>query len=302
MKAWNCMSVLAAGGLILGGLLAGACAGDDATTTGAGGGGGSDSTSSTMTTTTTGMTTSSTMTGAGPTTTTGGGGAPPGMGICESELTIDGAVYDGCLSANCCDSFDPCLADADCATCLESGPMGAGCDTNALYQAFQGCFDTSCTGAICDTELATGSPNLNACIDANCCTTFNACEVDAACAACLGDPMGAGCDMLPLFTDYTTCRDMSCPADICGTQIVFGITYGNGSQDIAYDSNLCAATNCCADLTACADPAGDGFLEMDDPEVAACVLCLQGDAACAAGPVKTSADAFNACFMTSCGN
>jgi len=228
-----------------------------------------------------------------------GGGAEPGTGVCETDLEFDGDVIDGCLSTNCCASFDPCLADADCTDCLESGPTGAGCDTNALYQPFQTCFATSCPGLICDSTLGTPSPLLNACIQDNCCATFSPCAADTTCTDCLSDDTIVGCDTNALYTPYLTCRDGSCPQDICGTGIIFGITYPNGSQDTAYDSNLCAQDNCCAQLTACADPEGDGFLPMNDPGTTACLLCLQNDPACSSA-IEPDATAFSACIEAEC--
>lgn len=289
MKAWYLLGLFACGGLVF---VACGDSGDD--TTGAGGAGG------------TGNVTSGPSTGPGMTTTTTttsstGGGGP--TGICDGmpPLNIDQGVYDGCLSANCCESFDPCAADMDCLACLQN-PMGAGCDTNTLYQAFQTCFDTNCPTAICGTMLAYQSPNLNACVNNNCCATFNPCELDPACNACLQDPMGTGCDMLQLFLDFQTCRDTSCPSDMCGSGIVYVITYDqfNMAQDVNYEQTLCAHTNCCTPLVDCADPAMDGFLDMNDPEVADCIECLNMDANCSGGAVQMAAQEFNQCVMMNC--
>jgi hypothetical protein len=278
--------------VVLGGAFAAACG--DSTGTGGGGGNGNGGDpqggdpSNTVT-----VTTSVNIGGENE------GGAEPGEGICQSELFIDDAVYDGCLSANCCASFDPCAADADCLDCLED-PEGAGCDTNALHMAFQECFDTSCPTAICGSELATPSPNLNACIQENCCDSFNPCEADMASNACLMDPELPGCDVDALFATYTTCRDMSCPGDICGSQIGFVTTYPNESQDANFDTNACGTENCCKDMTACADPDGDGYLEENDPDVDACLLCLQEDPNCVGGAIETAATAFTACMTAEC--
>lgn len=287
MKAWKYLGLLALTGAIMGACSTETTDNDDGgTTAGTGGSGGATATSVTSSTTST--------------VTTGVGGSGGASGICMSSVEFDGDVFDGCLNANCCAQFDPCLADTDCATCLQNGAGAPGCDTNTLYQSFIGCFDDNCAASVCDTTLAYQSPNFNTCINDNCCSTFTPCEADMACAACLGDPEGVGCDTNTLFQAYTTCRDASCPADICGTNIIFVTTYYNMSQDVNYDSVLCAQDNCCQDLTECADPSMNGYLEMNDPEVDACLLCLQGDPQCMAGAVSDAADAFNACFSQNC--
>jgi hypothetical protein len=72
------------------------------------------------------------------------------------------------------------------------------------------------------------------------------------------------------------------------------------SQDTNFDTNLCGGENCCKDMTACADPTGDGYLEMDDPESEACLLCLQDDPACVGGAVEAAGTAFLACMEAEC--
>lgn len=177
--------------------------------------------------------------------------------------------------------------------------MGAGCDDNTTFQAFQTCRDTSCPGVICESELGTPSPLLNACIQESCCATFSPCEADTTCMACLGDDTIVGCDTNALYTPYLTCRDGSCPGDICGTGIAFGFNYPNMSFDTDPATNLCAQDNCCKELTACADPEGDGFLPMNDPGTAACLLCLQGEPSCD-DAIAPDADAFTACNTAAC--
>jgi hypothetical protein len=291
MKAWYLLAMVACGGFV-----AVACGDSKDESTGSGGTGGSGSVttgpgpgSGTTTTTTTSSGT--------------GGGGPSGICGGMPPLNIDQGVYDGCLSANCCDSFDPCAADMDCLACLQN-PMGAGCDTNTLYQAFQTCFDTSCPTAICDTMLAYQSPNTNACINNNCCATFNPCEADMACNQCLQsmDPEGMGCLMNQLYVDYTTCKDASCPSDICGTGILFVITYTefNMAQDEDYVQTTCAQDNCCTELTECADPSMDGHADMNDAEVNACLACLNMEASCMAGAVQDAANAFGMCMTMNC--
>lgn len=295
MKAWNYVSLLVFGG-VASAMLAAACGGDDSETTGGAGGSGVTSSSSAS---------ASHSASASSSSSTGGtGGEPAGTGVCMSDVTFDpndpmNPVFDGCLTASCCDSFTPCHADADCDACLQDS-MGTGCDTNTMYQAFKTCSDTNCPSSVCMTTLGYHSPSLNACVETNCCATFNPCEADTACNACLQDSTTPGCDMLKLYTDYTTCQDTNCPGDICGTNIGFVHTYDNMATDPVYETNTCAATNCCMDLTACADPSKNGIMDMADPEVDACLLCLQEDPACMAGPVKTSATAFNDCLKAKC--
>ena len=295
MNSWNWISALTVGGLTLGMCVAAACGGDDSETSSSGAGGSSSNVSSSHASV--GPTTSSTAT----TGATGGSGGAGG--VCDTGLSFDGdqpnPVFDGCLTANCCTSLEPCAGDADCSNCLADS-TATGCDTNTLYKAFQTCQTDSCPPLACGTMLGYGSPAINACVTTNCCATFNPCEADMACNACLQDPMGAGCDMLKLFTDYQTCKDTSCPTDICGTQIGFYNTYDNMSQDAVIDTNVCATTNCCTDLKTCSDPTMDGYLDMNDPEVDACVKCLQEDPSCAAGAVKDAATAFNACMKAKC--
>jgi hypothetical protein len=228
-----------------------------------------------------------------------GGSGLNGSGICGSDLSIDGAVYDGCLDEACCGSFVPCVEDAGCSPCL-SDPMAPGCANDPLFQAFQACFDGSCAAAVCTSMLAYPSPHLNSCINTHCCPQFNACEPNATCNTCLMDPMAPGCAQSVLFTNYNTCKDANCPSDICGTGILFVVTYANQSQDQDIAGTLCAQQNCCADLTDCADPSMDGHLDMNDPEVDACVACLGGDPSCVGGSVLAAANAFNACFAAAC--
>ena len=296
MKAWNYLSVVTVGA-IAAVVLVGACGSDDETSDDATGGSSASSSSVAVV-----SSSSSTSASSG-----GGGEGNTGTGgICDSGLSIDGdtdnPVIDGCLSdadVGCCDTFDPCVADEDCNACLQD-PTFEGCDTNELFQAFQTCFDTNCPTSVCETDLGYALPNLNLCITEFCCATFTPCEADAACNACLLDPEGAGCVDNALFTAYQACRTMSCPDDICDTGIIFATTYENEAQDVAFETNACAATNCCADLTACADPTGDGHLDTGDPEIDACLLCLNEDSACGDGPVKTAAEAFNTCFAAAC--
>jgi hypothetical protein len=247
---------------------------------------------------------STTASGGSPSTTsTGvGGGGLNGSGICGSELAIDNAVFDGCLSENCCDSFVPCVVDAACTACLQD-PTGPSCGNDQLFQAFEGCRESTCPSAVCGTDLGYGSPNLNACLDPVCCTSFNTCNANGTCNACLTsmDPEAMGCNNVPQWIAYDNCRNQNCPDDICGAQIVYLITYGNGSQDLNYDAHICTGQSCCSQMHACADPSMDGYIEMTDPEVDDCVACLSQDPSCPGGAVQTAANAFSSCAASNCG-
>ncbi len=309
MKAWKWIAMSFAGAALIS---ASACGGD----------GGETETNETNTTTTSTTTvTTSTMTS----TTTEETTMPPSGGICDSGLFAGGGeLFDGCLSSACCDSFNPCLGDNACAACLQD-PNAAGCEANATYQAFVTCSDTNCAGSVCGTDLGYQSPQLNNCINASVCTEFNACEADAACNACLLDPMGAGCDANALFTTFEDARAVECPSAIGidaeghTSGIQYRITYeSNMAQDVAYDTNKCANDNCTGTAAdyyvqgsfhACADPSGQATNTPDyeedpanDTESADCLACLQMASGCPGGGVEAAATAFMSCMTANCNN
>ena len=302
MKAWNYSSVLMISGLSLG-LFAVGC-GDD--TTGAGGnGGGAAVSGSNASSSKSSSTHAAATTGAG-----GQGGAPNDGSICNSGLAIQGSDqapnFNGCLTANCCATFNPCFADATCNACLQSAdPTADGCDTNALFMAESACQDNFCATSICG-GMISGLPGFNSCMTkSTCCTSWTACENDAGCNPCLLDATNAGCDTNTLFAPVVTCENANCPTDICETGIGFFITYPNDpstdsddGQDVNVDGNKCACTNCSDSIIACADPSGNGSTDPNDPEIQACVACLNADASCGAGAVKDAADAFQTCITT----
>ncbi|MEJ7731402.1 MAG: hypothetical protein WKG00_19570 [Polyangiaceae bacterium] len=299
MRSFKLALVTVGAGLALGALVT-AC-GSDETADGSGGSGGAGAAGSNSSSGPGPASASSTAASTG--TTGGSGGGPVAEGVCGSELVYQSQVVNGCVTANCCTTFDPCVADADCSACLESqDPEADGCMENALFAAFDTCRDDSCPLTICGGELSNtnqdGDPLLNfhACLGAACCDTFTPCEADTECNACLIDPTLALCAENPLFTAFTTCRDASCPFDICESQIGFVTTYPDfeDAQDPNPALNKCLSDACCDEITACADPTGDGYVEMNDPEAAACLACLQEVASCAA-PLKTTAQAFLDC-------
>lgn len=307
MKAWKWIAMSFAGAALIS---ASACGGDDPVET--------DETNTTTTSTTT-VTTSTTTTS---TTTT----TMPTGGICDSGLFIQGEtgpLFDGCLSASCCDTFNPCVGDNDCAACLQD-PMGAGCSANATFQAYVTCSDTNCPGSICGTTLGYGSPQLNRCLNSAVCAEFNACEGLPECNACLLDPMGSGCDVQVEFQTYQDARAVECPsaigldADGHTSGIRYVLTYeSNMEQDTAYDTNKCANDLCSGSgnpinyyatgsIHACADPSGElnnlpDYEEdpANDTESADCLLCLQMASGCPSA-IQPKATEFQACMTNMC--
>jgi hypothetical protein len=195
---------------------------------GGSGSGGSDASASTgdaTTTTSTGDATTSASTGFGPSGSTGTGGTQcasdddcipypcvegicsEGGGICESGLTYQDEELDACVSASCCDAFEACTYDyTDIDGCNDCTSAGGGprCD------AYLACADAACGGyPICDSGLASATPEDAECLGTNCCDQFNACtangtDVDA-CYDCLNEGGGALCN------DVYTCIDTFCP-------------------------------------------------------------------------------------------
>jgi hypothetical protein len=298
MKSFKLAFVMAVGGLTLG-VLTSACGSDetdDGNQGGSGGAGAAGSSSSTGP----GPTSASSSTGGPSSSSTGGGGAPPGAGVCGTDLSFQEAVVDGCLSANCCTTFDPCVDDAACTACLED-PMGAGCAENALYTAFTTCRDDNCPLTICDSDLSNSSQtsgpllNFHACLNDACCASFTPCADDTDCNACLLDPTLEVCATNPLFTAFTDCRDLNCPFDICESQIGFVTNYEDFEvSDPNPALNKCLADACCTEMTACADPDGDNYVE-NDPDSQICLGCLQDPAGCDDPAIKTAAEAFLDC-------
>lgn len=290
MNVWKTTSLLVVCGASLG-VLTGGCGDDSASTSN----GGSGATGATVSGSTTGKTSSVTHASV---TDTGTGGAM-GEGICGSDLLTQSQAQNACLTDACCASYNPCYADADCNACLQD-PTGTGCDTNALFATYSTCEDSNCPTGLCTGMLSTPSPELNLCVNTNCCASETPCEADSACNACLLDPTPAACETNTLYQAYKTCEDANCPTGICTAPIQFANQFDDQTFNIDIAKNKCAGDNCCTEITGCADPTGDGYLDMSDPEVSACILCLNDDPSCAAGAVKTAADAFNACLMTNC--
>lgn len=146
--------------------------------------------------------------------------------ICESGLTLQDEACATCLTDSCCTAVTACANDTTCVGCLtnpnqEPGmPCGtAGSASDMLFQAQETCetmnCKNSCTFSICGSDLGYNLASCNACLTDTCCASYTPCFDDAACKACLGDPMGAGCSANALFTAFTTCRDTD-GANGCG--------------------------------------------------------------------------------------
>ena len=148
-------------------------------------------------------------------------------GVCGTDLSYQNAAKDTCLTTNCCPTFDPCNADATCQTCLTGS--GAGCDTNALFQAYTTCLDGSCPTDMCGTGIGfsdqnTGDPIFacNSCGAAHCCTDLTACVGDGSqaaldlCIACLnGDASCTDSVIQGHAQSFNTCISSSCASE-CG--------------------------------------------------------------------------------------
>ncbi len=151
---------------------------------------------------------------------------------------------------------------------------------------------------ICGSGLTLGDDDIDACLTASCCDSFNACTGDTDCNACLTNAAAPGCDSNTLYMAYTTCSDTNCPGDFCDTGIGFGTNFACNS--CADD----AANGCCASATTCI--AGGTM-----PEIQLCLNCMNEctavDAAngcagiCVVGSAEeTAAAEFNTCTQTNC--
>jgi hypothetical protein len=96
--------------------------------------------------------------------------------------------------------------------CGAASQQGA-TDHDALITCLQGSCQMECTqgGKICDSGLATPKkPECGDCLGMSCCTEFDACTADAACKACLLNPMGAGCTTNVLAKAANDCANAKC--------------------------------------------------------------------------------------------
>ncbi len=201
--------------------------GSTGTTTGDSGGSGGTGTTGSNTTgsnTTGSNTTGSNTTGSN---TTGAGG---GTGCAATGQDFQIPECNDCVATNCCAEQTACDTGTECdktfaclANCA-SGDMACvkacgmasqqgATDHDALISCLQGSCQMECTqgGKICDSGLATPKkPECGDCLGMSCCTEFDACTADAACKACLLNPMGAGCDMNALAKSANDCANAKC--------------------------------------------------------------------------------------------
>jgi MYXO-CTERM domain-containing protein len=49
-----------------------------------------------------------------------------------------------CFEGQCCNEAKACAGNSTCVSCVTTSPKPAGCDTNALAQAFEGCIEDNC--------------------------------------------------------------------------------------------------------------------------------------------------------------
>ena len=146
-------------------------------------------------------------------------------------------------------------------------------------------------GGVCGSETTYDDADYDACVSDSCCTSFNACDANDDCAACIVDPETAGCDTDGLFDAYYTCTTDNCAESVCDSGIVE--TNDDGSTNFA--CNTCVSENCCTDVAACV---GDG----SEAAVDLCLSCLADpDAAeCSDDAVKAGANGYWTCAETSC--
>jgi hypothetical protein len=145
---------------------------------------------------------------------------------------------------------------------------------------------------ICGTTYSYNSAAIDKCITDNCCVTFDPCAADEGCVACLTDPMAMGCDENALWMAYETCKDTNCTTEMCDTGIGFSSNMG---MDPNFSCNACGDKNCCTELDACVGDLSQAAKDL-------CILCLNmpNDPGCNDATVKTAAEGFNTCIMTSC--
>ncbi|HET6584169.1 MAG TPA: hypothetical protein VFG69_11990 [Nannocystaceae bacterium] len=129
---------------------------------------------------------------------------PGGQGACDS-----------CSTSNCSTEGSACLADVDCAPCLDD-PFLPGCDANPLYMASATCSCESC-GQECVWLCPSAGNTCAGCISTSCSPEFTACISDVACNDCFENPSTDGCDVNATYMALTDCL---CPAtacaDVCG--------------------------------------------------------------------------------------
>ena len=232
----------------------------------------------------------------------GSGGGTTGTGICGTDAATGDATLDACLDSMCCPSFTACYGDSVCLACL-ADPAGAGCSSNNLFLAFDTCWANSCdtgggggtAGTCCDAGCF--GTTCDDYINANCCSSLDACLADSTCNTCLTSASPpATCDSNALLAAFGECvcggsgATTSCAAECGGSSGGGGGTTGNGVCDSGESTgdttvDACLSASCCTEFDAC-------FAETS------CVDCMYG-----AGTGCSSNDtylAFDDCWYYSC--
>ena len=136
--------------------------------------------------------------------------------ICATDscgLALEPAECNTCANNACCDKEKACFEDSRCRGCAAAPSMSV-CEKDALFQDYQTCLGDSCS-AVCgvapkDCELDFSDGQCTACVRDGCCALARQCREDEACAACVTEPSGAGCDALAPYTSLTTCMKEKC--------------------------------------------------------------------------------------------
>lgn len=124
---------------------------------------------------------------------------PGGQGACDS-----------CSNTACGMQGGACLADIDCAPCLDD-PFLEGCATNPLYAPTAMCSCENC-GQECIWTCPMAGNTCAACIGMQCSTEIGSCRSDEACNECFENPAREGCDANETYAALTDCL---CPASAC---------------------------------------------------------------------------------------
>jgi hypothetical protein len=119
---------------------------------------------------------------------------------------------EACLTAHCCAEAEAYIINPtqDANQALESCAM-AGLPPDPAAPCGSVCGTPICTGSQGWTKLD-GCP---ACVNANCCDSYEACATDPSCASCLDRifdvDFDAGCCSNSLFSEWDQCLATACP-------------------------------------------------------------------------------------------
>lgn len=147
--------------------------------------------------------------------------------ICGTSFTWSKRSCSDCLSgdATCCAAFTQCSTDSVCSACMLTNDAAPACATNAIFQQIVGCLNgegcgRDCAFDVCD-DLAYGyaETHCNFCLSqqsGGCCTEFDACRGDTACAACLEPSAPASCSSNNKLQAFYDCISASCYVQCSG--------------------------------------------------------------------------------------